>query len=489
MNNKVKILAASIAAMTLVGCGSETIEITKPDGTHQFQPATTKVTRSTAHFSKADAEKVTAIFKEIETLKEIVPSYTSSEEDYPKADQTFTFAHGDGSAVEAAYKAHYAAFQAVEKKALAEFKAEYNEKAADVAKREEALKAAQAVYDEATASIKPTLTKIDELKAAHKAQDDLFHAATDKMLEAYNAVIIDKSIPVKKISSRDLSRLSYNEATCKTTGFESGRWDTFSYSMQYDPTLCITKKLGKMPASHVKSMSENTELVSLLDEQIKVQVSAMLEQGDLRLRKREVNGYTQQIKVLNQEVKDAGIVIKNKYDRTLRDMTRAIEKANTNFVRGQNNLDRIAKGKESSIKSAVRSGFGSGKYSEYVQALSNYQKAALNSVIDISKFEVEKEANYGVIPISVNNEKPYQVIFDKVVGEDSEMFVIDTVALKTYFEKAKIESPVALMALKEHKAIKDMFRLEKIYKSKDPKVMDARVVLNAASELKILIKE
>lgn len=489
MNNKVKILAASITAMALAGCGNEKIEITKPDGTHQFQPATTKVTRSTAHFSKTDAEKITAIFKEVETLKDIVPLYISSEEDYPKEDQTFTFANGDGSEIEAVYKAHYEAFKNVEKNALAEFEKKYNEKVADVAKREKTLKAAKAVYDEATASIKPTLTKIDELKAAHKEQDAIFHAATDKMLEAYNAVIIDNDIPVNKLSSRELSRISYNERTCKTTGFESGRWDRFSYSMQYDPTLCITKKLGKMPSSHVKSISENTELVSLLDEQIKVQVSAMIEQGDLRLRKREVNGYTQQIQALNQEVKDAGIVIKNKYDRTLRDMTNAIEKANTNFVRGKNNLDRITKDKESSIKSAILTGFGSGKHSEYLKALNSYQKAAISSIIDFSKFEVEKEADYGVIPVSVNSEKPYQVIFDKVVGKSSEMFFIDTVALKNYFEKTKIESPVSLMELKDHKAIRDIFSLEKIYQYKDPKVMEDRVVLNTANELKILIQE
>lgn len=486
MNNKVKVLAASIVAITLAGCG-DTIEITKPDGTQGFAPATTKSTRSVAYFSKSDAEKLEAMTLEIKELEELVPSYTYDPKDYPVSDKKFTFKYGNGSAIESAYKAHYNAFLETKKKAEEDYQLEYDRYAAELTETEKELSKVQNAYDEATANIKPTLTKIDELKLENKAEEEKFIEATGKMLTAFNDFIVKESIPVNKLGEYTLRNFSYWEKTCEKTGFEIGRWDSFEYTFQYNPDLCVTKKLNKLPDGYINKFIESKEISNVLEEQTRIQVAAMIKQGDLKLRKVEVNGLSQQINKLQESIKTEEIIIRNKYNRSLRDFARDVEKATSYVERSKSNLERVVEAKEEKIANSLRINFGQGKYSDYISAVNDYKFKAFDSVINYDSFKVTKNANYNVLDIEVNKEKPYQVIFDYVPNYESEIYVVDTVSFTEYVKNAKMESPIGIIDLAKNKDIRKMMEVDKIYNDEES-VMKYRVTVEAASNLKSLNK-
>lgn len=449
----IKYLSILVPAILMVGCGSETT-ISKPTTERGFQPAASPVTRTVASFSAEDKVVFEAIKDELKQYNNLTKGYISSEKDYPSAELTpKDFKYGNGDAIVEAYTKYLTDFNNSQTHVAAQVKREQAELQAKVDSEKTIYEGKVAAFNDSASSIIPLEEKEKSINDSVKKTDKEYSEATKKITDIFNTMLVDNSIPVSKVRTRSFQNVSYRETTCETLGYRQERYNVV-YSIQYSPNLCIDKNLPRLTPEQSAVFTASEDFTSLLNDTVNLQTRVLLEQGNLRLKKTELNGYTQQLNEVKRALKDQYVLFRNKTNKSYSQAERDIKSADNDYNRAVGELERFDANIESHKSSLLNETFYTANKlsTDFSNAVSEYANTHLKSIM--TNFEVVDDAVYETISYSYDEKKPLLIVFDSVKGgELTEIYIINTKKINSYVEKHNPEGSLALKTLAQGRLI------------------------------------
>lgn len=441
--NKTLKYSAIIATLALTGCGSDMTVMKPMDDMKEMAGKT--VERTSFKMSEANLKKYRDIETEANKVSGLVSTYigdkipTSS--DFPTDLKYF----GTDS-VKAAFDTYVKEVEAAKKIAETKYNQKLQELTAAKKLADEDLASKKVSYDEAYAPIKKIKEELAALELLQNQSNEKIRGYSQDMITSMNTVIVEQKLPVRKLS-RGMDRFSYWEQACTETGITKDRYRT-SYMMNHKD-LCVEIKLP-FKNDVVDSFVNNENVIESIKKNLPLMVDEYLVQGALKLKKQETNGYSQQIKELELEKRNSGIVFENAYGKSERYATREVNNLINKAERQEKTLNSFVEGKDGYISYETGRAFDGNDEVSAVRNAVEKEKINLSKSL-LTDYKVEKDVPFETFDVAVDESNPYFVVIEKFTHDGKEgalIFSFKTTSMVDLSDSVKQDGNILMDKIK-----------------------------------------